>query len=275
MFSGFLVTLREGLEAFLIICILAGYLIRTGHRKEVKLVWLGAGAALAVSLIVMGILSYLGLTLGHDAREMFEAVMMIIAVVIVSTMILWMHHHAKFVRTELQNRLSQAVSSGQMAAIALLSFTMVVREGIETSIFLTALSSAGPEGGVFTGALLGFMVAAVFGHFFFHGSMNLNLRVFFSVTGWLLILFAAGMISRAAGIFVELGYLPSLIEPVWDTGWLLNDGSITGTLLRTLFGYTARPSLLQVLAQMGYILGMGLVFKWGVPRRPMRIITLH
>lgn len=275
MFTSFLITLREGLEAFLIIAILLGYMIRTGHRAAVRFVWIGAGAALGVSMALMASLLAMGLSLGHDARELFEAVMMIIAVMILSTMILWMQRHSRFIRTELQNKLSEAVSSGRVAAVALLSFSMVVREGIETSVFLTALSSGGSVSSVIIGALAGLLLAAVTGHLFFRGTMNLNLRLFFLVTGWILIVFGAGMLSRAAGILTELGLLPAFIEPIWDTAWLLEDGSIGGNILRALIGYTSRPSLVQVLVQMGYILGMGLVFKFGVPRRPMHIFTLH
>lgn len=267
MLASLLVTLREGLEAALILGIILAYLVRTGNRDRFAPVWLGTGAAVAVSLAA-GIAIFL--TVGElegNAEELFEGTAMLAAVAVLTYMVIWMKHQAAGMRASLQERVEVALRSGSGLALGLLAFVVVVREGIETALFFFASALASTPAESVAGGLLGLLLAAVLGYSVYTGSHRLNLRVFFNVTGALLILFAAGLLAHGIHEYHEAGLLPEVVRHVWDVNWLLPERSTLGRFLTALFGYNGNPSLVEVVSYVAYLaVSFGYYFRRPSPR---------
>ncbi|RCK74659.1 MAG: Ferrous iron transport permease EfeU [Anaerolineae bacterium] len=258
MLPGFLLTLREGLEAALIVGIVLGALQKM-HRPELRsAIWWGVGTAVALSLAVGFGLSRVGLSLEGAAEEAFEGLMMLAAAMVLTWMIFWMNRFARQLKTQLEGEVRLAASASRRGALFSLAFLAVLREGIELALFLTA--AAMTSGGLPTvlGAALGLCGAVFFGWALFASTIRLDLRRFFQVTSILLVLFAAGLVAHAVHEFNELGWIPPLIEEVWNMNSILPEQSWGGQLLTALFGYNANPSLSEVLAYGLYWIGIGL-----------------
>ncbi|HLO02536.1 MAG TPA: FTR1 family protein [Symbiobacteriaceae bacterium] len=267
MLYSLLITLREGLEAALIIGILLAYLSKTRPGSSSRPIWAGALLALIVSLAGGYLLHALAGGLSGRALEIFEGGMIFIAVALLSQMILWMQRESRCLKANLQCAIEQRGNSPR--ALALLAFTVVVREGLETVLFLSG--GAGTADSTLTywgGALVGLAIASLLGLLLYRGALRLDLRRFFTVSGWLLILFAAGMIANGVKEWHEAKLLPQVIPHIWDTYALLPDTTVVGRLVGALLGYDPSPSLLQVLGWAGYLLVAGLAFYRGqAPRR--------
>jgi high-affinity iron transporter len=252
----FLVTLREGLEAALIIGIILAHLAKLRHPSGSRMVWLGTLSASALSLAGGAILYFT--TLGHMSGwmlELFEGASMLLAVAVLTWMIFWMRSHSRTLAAHLREQVDQAVMAGSSLALAVLAFTVVVREGLETVLFLFAGSIiAGSLVSYYLGALLGLIAAATLGYGVYKGSYRLPLGVFFNLTGAMLILLAAGMVSNGLHEFHEIGIVPPLIEHVWDLSHILGDETLLAKYLEALFGYDPSPSLLQAIAYFAYLL---------------------
>ncbi len=269
MFYAFVVTLREGLEAALILGILLAYLHKLGRHEGRGPIWAGTGAALAISLLGGLLLYGLAGELSGKLLELFEGLTMLLAVAILTAMILWMQRQARRLKAELHERVDQALATGSRVALAALAFTVVGREGIETALFLVAGSLKAESGLAYALAgIAGGAIAAFLGYLLYQGTLRLNLRVFFTVTGALLILFAAGLLSNGLKELQEAGAVPALIPHVWDTYDLLQDNTEAGRLLATLFGYDPSPSLLQVLVYGAYLAGFLTYYLQGITLRP-------
>lgn len=269
MFYAFVVTLREGLEAALILGILLAYLHRLGRREGTRPIWAGTGAALAVSLIGGLLLHSLAGELSGKVLELFEGLTMLLAVAILTYMILWMQRQARRLKAELHERVDQALATGSRVALAALAFTVVGREGLETALFLVAGSLKAESGLAYALAgMAGGVIAAFLGYLLYQGTLRLNLQLFFTVTGVLLIVFAAGLLSNGLKELQEAGIAPALIPHVWDTYDILQDNTVVGRLLSTLFGYDPSPSLLQVLAYVTYLAGFLTYYLKGMTLRP-------
>ena len=260
MAAGILITIREGLEAFLITGILLGYLRKVDRRALAWYVWAGTGAGIVVSV---------GLTLAFQAlavnfeegpgAPLFELAASAVAVPILSYMVLWMQRQARGIKADIEARAAAAISAGQLLALASIAFITVLREGLETAVFLSALVSRASEAGVLPGALIGLLLAAAIAYAYFALSVRLDLRKFFLVTGVLLILIAAGLFAHIFMALHELG-VPVVVERVWSTKWLLDGESLAGRILHAFVGYHDEPNLLQVLAYFGYLAAMGFAF---------------
>ncbi len=260
MLAGMLITVREGLEAFLITGILLGYLRRVGQRALARYVWAGTVAGVVASV---GLALALQLT-AYQFQEgsggpLFEVAASVIAVPILSYMVLWMQRQARTIKGEIETRAAAAISTGQVFGLAFLAFITVFREGLETAIFLSALATTASGGGLLPGAVLGLLAAIGIAYAYFALTVKLNLRRFFIGTGTLLIFIAAGLSAHIFMALHELG-LPALIEQVWSTKWLIDNESLAGRLLHAFIGYYDEPNLLQVLAYFGYLGGMGYAF---------------
>jgi len=269
----FVVTLREGLEAALIIGILLAYLHRVGYTAGTRSVWAGTLAAIGLSLLGGLVIHLLAGELSGELLDLFEGGTMLLAVAILTYMILWMQRQARYLKAELQHRVDRALASGSQVALAAVAFTVVGREGIETALFLVAGSLQAGSGLAYALAgLAGGGVAALLGYLLYRGSLKLNLRLFFNVTGVLLIVFAAGLLANGVKELQEVGVVPGIIRHVWDTYDLLQDNSEIGRLLATLFGYDASPSLTQVVAYFGYLAGLLAIYLRGMmpAARPAR-----
>lgn len=253
MLPAFLLSLREGLEAALIIGIVLGAL-RKINRPDLKpAVWAGTFSAVFVSLLVGGLLTALGLSLAGKAEEIFEGFTMLLAAGILTWMIFWMNRQGRLLHTELEGGVRKAAAggSGQHALFGL-AFLAVVREGIELALFLSAAAFAVQGGGTLPGALLGLGASILLGRLLFTATLRLDLRRFFQVTGILLILFAAGLAAHGVHEFNEAGWIPPLVEHVWDINPWLNENSTAGSILKALFGYNGNPSLTEALVYFGY-----------------------
>lgn len=265
MLYAFLVTLREGLEAALIIGILLAYLMKSGRRDGERSVWFGIAAAFGVSLLGGFTLYRLAGGLTGKALEAFEGVTMLAAAVILSGMILTMQRHARNLKGELQGRVDRTLASGSRWGLGILAFTVVGREGIETVLFLAGGAAKADSGFLYAlagGA--GGAAAVILGWGLYRGSLKLGLRKFFAVSGALLILFAAGLLANGFKELHEARWVPKIIAHVWDTYDYVSDTTAGGRLLAALFGYDASPSLVQAAAYFAYLAVAGALYAGGL-----------
>jgi high-affinity iron transporter len=263
LMSGLLTGLREGVEAALIVAIILAYLARTGNRRWFGRIWLGVGLALAVSIAV-GIILWASIGgLASPAEQIFEAVAMLVAAAVVTWMLFWMRRTAANIRGELQSAIDRSLTDGRVWGLSLLAFTAVIREGIETSLFLLGqlAAASGAEGGalsVLVGAVIGLVLAGGIGYGFYRGAQVVNLRVFFRWTGVALIFIAAGLVSHAVGELVEVGVITIGTATAFDlTAILPHEGpglaAAVGSILRALFGYNANPEWIVVISWLAYV----------------------
>jgi high-affinity iron transporter len=271
MIASFLLALREGLEAALIVGLTIGVLTKMNRREQMPLVWMGVGAATAVSLIVALVLNKVGAAFAGRAEEIFEGITMFLASGVLTWMIFWMARQGRQVQTDLQGNVKTALASGGRWGLFAIAFFAVVREGIETALFLTAAGMTSSAQQVLIGGLAGLVAAAFLGWLLFATAVRLNIRRFFQVTGILLILFAAGLVAHGIHEFNEAGLIPGIIEHVWDMNHILDENSAVGVTLKALFGYNGNPSLAEILGYVGYFLAIFL----GLPQAERRSITVH
>ncbi len=266
LFPAFLLALREGIEAALIVVVVLASLRKLGLGEGARWVWRGVAAAVGVSLAAGLSLALLGTSLEGRAEEIFEGVTMILACGVLTWMIFWMRAHGR----ELKRELEAKVEAGGINRWGLfsLAFVGVVREGIETVLFLGATSFKGEGYWVLAGGILGLLAAASLGWGIYTGGIKLKLSTFFTVTGVLLLFVSAGLLSQGVHELQEAGVFPVILEELWDLGWLLPDESVLGKFLGALFGYNADPSLLEVSFYVAYLVVVGSLAARGFPRRP-------
>lgn len=257
--SGLLTGLREGVEAALIIAIIAAYLAKTGNRHHLPKVFTGAGIAIALSA-VLGVALFVTVGgLEEPYEQLFEAATLILAATVVTWMLFWMRRQARSVKGELQAAVDRALDEGSATALAVLAFAAVIREGLETSLFLVGQANSAQAGAVWVlvGALVGLGIAAILGVGFYHGSRRLNLAAFFRWTGVGLIFIAAGLLSTAVHELVEIGVIPFGGATLFDLSSVLShrpeDGNLVGMFLRALFGYTATPEAITFGVWLTYV----------------------
>ena len=253
MFASFLITLREGLEAALIIGIVLSVLRRLGRTDRSRIVWTGVLVAVAVSLAVGLALHVLGITLEGRGEAIFEGVAMLLAAGVLTWMIFWMQRQGRHIQAQLESDVRAAVAAGSAWGLFSLAFVAVVREGIETALFLTAAAFSATPAQTLVGGALGLAVAVTLGWLMFAAGTRLNVRAFFRVTGILLLLFAAGLIAQGVHELQEAALLPAFVEHVWDINPILDEKSPVGQFLKSLFGYNGNPSLLEVIAYAFYL----------------------
>ena len=256
MLASFLLSLREGLEAALIIGIVLGVLLKIKRTELNKTVWLGTGVAIAMSLVAAIGLNLLGMEFEGQGEQIFEGVAMLLAAGVLTWMIFWMHNSAVNLRSEIEAKTQDAVHRKGQNALFALAFLAVFREGIELSLFLLAVQEASSPAQTLIGALTGLAGAAILGWMLFTSTRKLNLRNFFRVTNVLLIIFAAGLVAYGVHEFNEAGIIPPVIEHIWDINGILNEKSELGLVLKALVGYNGNPSLTEVIAYFGYLGGI-------------------
>lgn len=253
MAAAFLMTLREGLEAALIIGIILAYLARTDNRQYFRSIWIGVGGAVIVSVAVGAILfGTIGQFSGR-AEEIFEGIAMFVAVVILTYMVIWMKRQATGMKKHLETQVGSALATGSVFTLISLAFVIVVREGIETVLFMMGVLTSTTPAEATIGGFFGLAVAIVIGYAGYKGSRWLNLSTFFNVTGAMLILFAGGLLAYGIHEFQEAGIFPVIIEHVWDTNGFLNEKEGVGSFLKVLFGYNGNPELLEVSLYFSYL----------------------
>ena len=274
MLAGSLITFREGLEAFLIVGILLGYLTKINQSQLKVHVWIGAGAAILASAGVAVIFQTLAIQFEGKAAELFEVTVALVAVGVLTWMVLWMQRQSQTIKGELEQKMSAALSKGQAWALAGLAFVSVLREGVETALFLSAIFVAARGDNPLPGAALGLAMAAGITYLIFRSALRLNLRTFFIVTGSFLIIIAAGLVGHSVMALQEIGWLPIGMSTAWDLGRLISNDGLPGKLLHAFVGYEAAPTWLMVAFYTAYVLVFGGQFigaaRRGAPRTAPR-----
>ncbi|MGH2445311.1 MAG: iron uptake transporter permease EfeU [Candidatus Limnocylindria bacterium] len=267
--TGLLTGLREGVEAALIVSIILAYLAKTGNRRHFGKIWLGAGAAVALS-IVIGLVLFN--TIGgfeEPAEQIFEGFAMVIAASVVTWMLFWMRRTAANIKGELQAGVDRALVEGGIFGLAILAFTAVIREGIETALFLMGqATAAGTEASsTLIGAVIGLAIAVAIGYGLYRGARVINLRTFFGWTGIALIFIAAGLLSHGIHEFIEAGWIGFGTATAFDiSGILPHEENLLGEMLRAIFGYTSRPEWITFVAWLVYIVVV--LYLYTRPMRP-------
>lgn len=265
--SALVLALREGIEMALVVGILLAYLTQVGARTAQRWVWLGVGLAALVSLGFLGILNALNAEFEGATEQIFEGVTMVLATVFLTWMVFWMMRNARHLKSELQRSVQGVLDRGGAAwGIFLLAFFAVVREGVELALLLFA---APGEGGLI-GAVAGLAIAVGVGVLIYAFGRRIDLRSFFRVTTVILILFAAGLFAHAAHEFAEAGVLAAVEGPkLWSTkGWLPDDVGVGG-ILRALFGYQDEPTVLELVAYIGYFVAVWVLSRTRMATAPI------
>ena len=277
MLPSYLLSLREGLEAALIIGIVLGALEKIRRNDLKPALWLGVLGAVAVSAFTAVLLTTFGLSLEGTAEEIYEGVTMFLAAGILTWMIFWMSKQAKNIKTELEEGVHKAAATTGKRAIFWLAFIAVVCEGVELALFITAAFFAGNSDNLadntiqtLAGVALGLGTSILLGWSLLAATARLNLKKFFQVTGYLLILFAAGLVAHGIHEFNEAGWIPSIIEHVWDANSIIDETSVTGELLKTIFGYNGNPSLTEMIGYFTYLVSAVFFFTRTAAQGPVR-----
>ncbi|MEV7614546.1 iron uptake transporter permease EfeU [Streptomyces sp. NPDC089799] len=260
MFSNYLIGLREGLEASLVVCILVAYLVKTGHRNRLPALWLGVGIAAGVSLAFGAALEFGTQELTFEAQEAIGGTLSIVAVGLVTWMVFWMKRTARHLKAELHEKLDAALAMGT-GALVTTAFLAVGREGLETSLFVwRSVKAAGDGAGPLTGVLLGIGSSIVLGWLFYRGALRINLARFFTWTGGLLVVVAAGVLAYGIHDLQEADFLGGLTDKAFDVSATIPPDSWYGTLLKGTFNFQPDPTVLQVWVWALYVVPALLLF---------------
>jgi high-affinity iron transporter len=265
----FVIGLREGLEAALIVSIIATFLRRNG--AGLRGMWFGVGLGVVISVAVGVVLRVVEQSLPQAQQEGMETVIGLIAVCFVTGMILWMRTHARFMKRDLEQHASQALSDGTSTALVVMAFLAVLREGFETSVFLLAtFSTATSAPAAIIGAVVGIAVAIGLGYGIYRGGVRLNLQRFFTVTGLFLVLVAAGLVLSAFRTGHEAGWVTVGQGTTVDLSWLAPPGSVQSALVSGVLGIPRDPRAVEVLAWACYLVPMLVIAFWPARLRPSR-----
>ncbi len=262
MVANFLIGLREGLEASLVVSILVAYLVRTGRRDRLPYVWAGVAVAVSLSVAFGAVLTYTQTTLlrTDEAREVFGGVLSLLAVGFVTWMIFWMRKASRGIGRELQGKLDAAVAMGSLAVVVM-AFLAVAREGLETALFMfTAVQAAGSTVGPLVGFVLGIGTAVVLGWLLYRKAVTINLGTFFKVTGVLLIFVAAGVLAYGVHDLQEGGVLPGAESLAFNVSAQVPPDSWYGVLLKGVFNFSPETTWLQLVAWLGYLVPVLFLF---------------
>ncbi|MGD9701444.1 MAG: iron uptake transporter permease EfeU [Acidimicrobiia bacterium] len=267
MFANFLIGLREGLEAALVVGILVAYLVKSDRRSLLPRIWLGVGIAVAVSLGFGALLTFGPRGLSFEAQELIGGTLSIVAVVFVTWMIFWMVRTARSLRGELESRLDAAATAGGWSLV-IVAVLAVGREGLETALFLWAAAQAtGSNTSPLIGAALGLACAVVLGTLIYRGAVRLDLARFFTWTGAFLIVVAAGVLSYGIHDLQEADVLPGLHRLAFDVSEQIPPGSWYGTLLKGTVNFSPATTWLEAFAWIAYVVPVLFLFVRTI-RRP-------
>ncbi|MFD9358539.1 iron uptake transporter permease EfeU [Streptomyces sp. NPDC060031] len=255
MFGNYLIGLREGLEASLVVCILVAYLVKTGRRDALRPVWLGIAIACSISLAFGALLTWGSQELTFEAQELLGGSLSIVSVGLVTWMVFWMKRTARHLKSELHGKLDTALSMGTGALVAT-AFLAVGREGLETALFVWASVRASGEGSSapLVGVLLGIGTALVLGWLFYRGALKINLAKFFKWTGGMLVIVAAGVLAYGIHDLQEARFLGGLSDKAFDITSAVPPDSWYGTLLKGVFNFQPDPTVVQLTVWALYVI---------------------
>ncbi|MEU5083946.1 MULTISPECIES: iron uptake transporter permease EfeU [Streptomyces] len=254
MFSNYLIGLREGLEASLVVCILIAYLVKTGRRDAIKPIWAGIGVAIAIAMGFGCALEFGSQELTFQAQEALGGSLSIIAVGLVTWMVFWMRRTARNLRSELHGKLDAALKLGTGALVAT-AFLAVGREGLETALFVWASVHAASDGTPrpLVGVALGLATAVLLGWLFYRGALKINLAKFFTWTGGMLVVVAAGVLAYGVHDLQEADWVPGLNDLAFDISGAIPPDSWYGTLLKGVFNFQPDPTVVQITVWALYL----------------------
>ena len=268
MLPTFIIGLREGIEASLIIGIIAAFLIQRGDRKSLRPMWYGVALAVALCLAVAAILEAVDRALPHKQQEGLETVLALVAVAGVTYMVVWMKRHSRELKGSLERSAESALMLGSAWALIGMAFFAVLREGLETAVFLLAVfGNSTNRAATGTGAALGIAVAVGLGFAIYKGGVRINLARFFRLTGFVLVLVAAGLLATAVHTAHEAGWVAVLQAQAFDLRWLVDPGSVRAALLTGMLGLQPIPTVGETVVWLLYAVPMGLYVLWPA-RRP-------
>ncbi|WP_431926658.1 iron uptake transporter permease EfeU [Nonomuraea jabiensis] len=253
MFASYLIGLREGLEATLVVSVLVAFLVKSDRKDKLPQVWTGVGAAVALSVGFGALLTFTAAHLGHTGQELFDAITSLLAVVFVTWMIFWMRRAARALSGELRGKLSEALELGSIAVVVM-AFLAVAREGLETAIlFFASVQGAVTTPEPLIGISLGLLTSVLIGWGLYRSAVKINLTKFFTWTGLLLILVAAGIFKYGVHDLQEANLLPGLSTYAFDISSVIPADSWYGTLLSGMLNITPQPSVAEVIAWACYL----------------------
>ena len=258
LFGSGLIGLREGLEAAIVVSILVAFLVKSDRRDALKWVWLGVGAAVAMTVAVFLVIQFGENTISGLAAEAIAGVASVAAVAIVTTMVLWMKRAAASISGELRSDIQRALETGSMAVLGL-AFLAVGREGVETALFMVGYAEAQTSWPLI-GLVIGVVVAAAIAYGMYAGAVRINLAEFFKYTGVFLILVAAGILSYGVGALQTVGWLPGLADKAFDVSTWFNWSSWYGEIIQGVFNVTPTPTVMQLVAWLAYLLFVLTIF---------------
>jgi high-affinity iron transporter len=268
MIPTLVITLREGLEAALIVGIVAAFLVREGRRDALRAMWIGVAVAVVLCLGVAVALRVAGESLPQREQEGLETIVGLIAVAMITYMVVWMRRHSRGLKHSLEGSAARALAAGSAMALAGMAFLAVLREGFETSVFLLAVfqdttdpATAG------TGAVVGLLIALALGAAIYRGGVRINLSRFFRFTGIVLVLVAAGLLATAVHTAHEAGWFNGMQAEAVDLSWLVKPGTVVGSLLTGMLGLQPNPTVGEATAYLLYAIPMGAYVLWP-QRRP-------
>jgi high-affinity iron transporter len=263
MIPTIVIALREGVEASLIVGIIAAFLVKEGRRDAMRQMWIGVAIAIALCAAVAVLLRVVGQDLPQRQQEGLETVIGLVAVSAVTYMIVWMRRHARGIKAALEGEAATALATGSTMALVAMAFLAVLREGFETSVFLlAAFQDATDTTAAGAGAVIGLIAAVAIGLGLYRGGVRINLTRFFRLTGIVLVFVAAGLLATAAHTAHEAGWINSLQGQAIDLSWLVQPGTISGSLLTGMLGLQPSPTAIEALVYLLYAVPMAIYVLW-------------
>ncbi len=266
MLASLLLSLREGLEAALIIGIVLGVLRRTNQSEYIPQVWRGAVSAGLLSLLLAVFLSLIGAEFEGNGEVIFEGTTMLLAAGLLTWMVFWMQKQARSRKFNIENEILRAAQQRGKSAIFLVAFLSILREGLELAVFLLAARLETNPLDTILGAATGLAGAGLLGLLAFRTTHRLSLKNVFRVSNVFLALFAAGLVANGVHEFIEIGLIPTLIAPVWNITGLLPAQSAPGIFMKVVFGYNGSPALSEVIAYLGYFVLLILGWRYSLSK---------
>lgn len=256
MLASFLITFREGLEAFLIVGIILSYLGKLDARKYNKYVYMGVFLGVMVSLFIAYVFQVVIYGIDNEVYQHYLMIFILMfATIVLSYMVVWMANQSKQIKGEIEENIKTLVTAGNIAGMVFLAFLAVLREGFETVLFFSSLSiseNLNAQDG-FIGASLGLLLSIILVYALMKGARNIPLKEFFKYTGLLILIIAGGLFGSAVSMMQASDLLPTYIPVIYDISHVLDDRGLFGTFLRALFGYNSSPTLMHFLAWASYM----------------------